>query len=169
MTERVQRLVDFFKKNKHFIPGCGIFNCRGTFRDSMHTIYDEPADGVIVDMCYDYDYIEIIGLTDEEFQEAGKAIHEMYVSPWEECREEEQEYSEVTKNYTVSVREDDGHVVDIATFSSYEEAKRCVKCVESDFGIRNLYIVNYPIYDKFDMLDVDQFTAIKSRIDSIDQ
>ena len=170
MTERVQRLVDFFKKNKHYVPGCGIFSCRGTFRDSMHTIYDEPSDGVIVDMCYDYDYIEIIGLTDEEFQEAGKAIYEMYVSPWErENEDDESECSGFMKTHIVRVREDDGHIVDIATFFSREEAERCAKCVESDFGIRNLYIVDDTVYDKFDMLDVDQFTDIKTRIDSINQ
>ena len=170
MTERAQRLVDFFKKNKHFIPGCGIFSCRGTFRDSMHTIYDEPADGVIVDMCYDYDYIEIIGLTDEEFQEAGKAIHEMYVSPWErDDEDDESESSDSTKMYVVRVREDDGRVVDIAAFISQEEAEKCAKCVESDFGIRNLYIMDYKVYHRFDMLDVDQFTDIKTRIDSINQ
>lgn len=32
----------------------------------MGTVYDE--DGIIVDYCYDYSYIEIFGLTDKEFE-----------------------------------------------------------------------------------------------------
>lgn len=169
MTERVQRLVDFFKKNKHYVPGCGIYNCRGIMGDSMHTIYDEPADGIVVDACYNYDYIEIFGLTDDEFTDACRAIDAMYVSPWEECQEEEQEYFEVAKMYVVKVWNNNAPPVDIATFSSYEEAEKCAKCIESDFDLKNVYIVDYPVYDKFDMLDVDQFTEIKSRIDSINQ
>ena len=170
MTERVQRLIDFFRKNKNYVPSCGIFNCRNTMGDSMHTIYDELADGVVVDICYDYDYIEIFGLTDDEFTDALRAIDAMSVSPWENDEEDnESECSDSTKMYVVRVREDDGRIVDIAAFTSQEEAEKCAKCVESDFGIRNLYIMDYKVYHRFVMLDVDQFTDIKTRIDSVNQ
>ena len=84
MTERVQHLVEFFKENRQYVPGCGIFDSRNTAGDPMTTIYDEPADGVVVDACYKYDYIEIFGLTDDEFTEALRAIDALYVSPWED-------------------------------------------------------------------------------------
>ena len=79
MTERVKNLVDFFKENPNEVPGCGIFNSRNTAGDHMTTIYDEPADGVVVDACYGYDYIEIFGLTDEEFNNAAREITKLYV------------------------------------------------------------------------------------------
>jgi len=84
MTERVQHLVEFFKENRQYVPGCGIFDCRNIVGDPMTTIYDEPADGVVVDACYEYGYIEIFGLTDDEFADACRAIDAMYVSPWED-------------------------------------------------------------------------------------
>lgn len=87
MTERVKNLVDFFKENPDEIPGCGIFNSRNIVGDSMTTIYDEPADRVIVDACYCYDYIEIFGLTDEEFKDAKREITKLYVNPFLDTNE----------------------------------------------------------------------------------
>ena len=43
------------------------FNTRNTAEDSMKTVYDE--DGITVDWCYYYEYIEIFGLTEEEFED----------------------------------------------------------------------------------------------------
>ena len=87
MTERVKNLVDFFKENPTEVPGCGIFNSRNISGDSMTTIYDEPADRVLVDACYDYDYIEIFGLTDEEFEDAEREITKLYVNPFSDIDE----------------------------------------------------------------------------------
>ena len=82
MTEKVKTLVDFFDKNRQYVPGCGIYNTRNIAGDRMQTIYDEPADGVTVDICWDYDYIEIFGLTKDEFRDASEQIEAMYVDPW---------------------------------------------------------------------------------------
>ena len=41
------------------------FDTRNIIGDSMYTVYDE--DGITVDYCYDYDYLEIFGLTKEEY------------------------------------------------------------------------------------------------------
>ena len=87
MTERVKNLVDFFKKNPNEIPGCGIYDCRNTFGDKMTTIYDNPTDRVMVDACHGYDYIEIFGLTDEEFNEAKKEITNLQANPFSDTDE----------------------------------------------------------------------------------
>lgn len=65
MTERVQHIIDFFKDNVEEIPAFGIYDSRNTVGDRMFTIYDK--ENVQIDACYDYGYIEIFGLTPEEF------------------------------------------------------------------------------------------------------
>lgn len=45
----------------------GIFDCRNTVGDPMETIYDEA--GVRIELCRNYGYFEVFGLTDEEFSE----------------------------------------------------------------------------------------------------
>lgn len=75
MTERAQKLVDFFKNHKEYIPGSGIFNSRNLVGDEMKTIYCD--NDVTVDICYEYDYIEIFGLTNDEFHEAASEIYAM--------------------------------------------------------------------------------------------
>lgn len=69
MTERVQHLIDFFADKDQWVPQCGIYNCRNTVGDEMTTIYSEPAEGVVVDACYPYDYIEVFGLSMDEFRD----------------------------------------------------------------------------------------------------
>lgn len=46
---------------------CGIFNSRNIARDRMSTIY--RGDGLIIDICYDYNYFEIFGLNHADFEE----------------------------------------------------------------------------------------------------
>lgn len=46
---------------------CGIYNTRSLAGDSMTNLYNE--NGVQIDICEDYAYFEIFGLTDEEFEE----------------------------------------------------------------------------------------------------
>ena len=86
MTERVQKLVDWFKKNQDYVPCCGIFSTRNFAGDPMKTVYSEGD--VIVDYCGSYDYIEIFGLTDDEFVEAANAI-EGLLHCWEESDDED--------------------------------------------------------------------------------
>lgn len=49
---------------------CGMFNTRNVVGDVMTNIYDE--NGLIVDICYDYMYFEVFGLSDNEFVELFK-------------------------------------------------------------------------------------------------
>ena len=48
------------------------FDCRNIMGDSMSTIYDE--DGITVDFCYHYEYLEIFGLSDEEYSSLGDIL-----------------------------------------------------------------------------------------------
>ena len=75
MTERVQKLIDFFKNHKEYVPGSGIYSTRNLVGDPMDRIYNDGE--VRVDICYGYDYIEIFGLTDDEFHEAAVEIDSM--------------------------------------------------------------------------------------------
>lgn len=46
---------------------CGIFNTRNIVGDTMTTIYSD--DELTIDICYDYSYFEVFGLSDDEFNE----------------------------------------------------------------------------------------------------
>lgn len=91
MTQRTENLIEFFKENPQYVPSCGIFDTRNIVGDRMQCIYSEPADGVVVDICYDYDYIEIFGLTEDEFIEAKHNIEELYKDPWADEDDEEED------------------------------------------------------------------------------
>lgn len=61
---KIDKLKRFLQEK---YPNEQAFNTRNVAGDSMETIYDE--DGITVDYCYYYSYIEIFGLTDEEFED----------------------------------------------------------------------------------------------------
>ena len=63
--DKVLPLVSWFESNSEYIPTSGIFDCRNTVGDPMSTVYDE--NDVRVEMCFEYDYIEVFGLSDTEF------------------------------------------------------------------------------------------------------
>lgn len=48
----------------------GIFDTRNILGDFMRTIFSE--DGLTIDICDDWGYFEVFGLTDEEFVELKK-------------------------------------------------------------------------------------------------
>lgn len=48
----------------------GIYDTRNILGDFMRTIFDE--DGLTIDICDDWGYFEVFGLTDEEFVELKK-------------------------------------------------------------------------------------------------
>ncbi len=60
---KIDKLKIFLQEN---YPNEQAFNTRNLIGDNMRTVYDE--DGIIVDYCYEYEYIEIFGLTDVEFE-----------------------------------------------------------------------------------------------------
>ena len=59
---KINKLKKFLQEN---YPNMQAFDSRNITGDSMITVYDK--DGIIVDYCYYWNYIEIFGLTDEEF------------------------------------------------------------------------------------------------------
>ena len=68
MTDRLKRLIEFL--NKAFPEKEQTFFTRNTVGDSMNEIYDH--DGITVDLCVYWGYIEVFGLTDEEKESLEK-------------------------------------------------------------------------------------------------
>ena len=54
---------------------CGIFNTRNWAGDVMTTIYDK--DGLTVDICYNWSYYEVFGLSNDDFAELSKYYHSL--------------------------------------------------------------------------------------------
>ena len=71
MTERVKKAVDWVIENDAPVYG-GVFYTRNIACDPMETVYCE--DGITIDACYYYGYIEVFGMTDEEFSEFCDAV-----------------------------------------------------------------------------------------------
>ena len=74
MTEnkRVEKVIEFLKKE--FPDGIQMFSTRNMVGDSLYPIYEE--DGITIDYCSNYEYIEIFGLNKREFDtilHSGKA------------------------------------------------------------------------------------------------
>ena len=60
---KLSKLKIFLQNN---FPNIQAFNTRNLVGDPMVTVYDE--DGITVDYCQKYDYIEIFGLTQSQFE-----------------------------------------------------------------------------------------------------
>lgn len=54
---------------------CGIFDSRNIVGDYMVTIYED--NGLTIDICYNWAYFEVFGLTDEEFKELEQYYGEL--------------------------------------------------------------------------------------------
>ena len=63
-NEAIKKLRDFIVNAGY--KGKQTFDRRGIAGDSMTTIYN--SDGITVDFCYYYDYLEIFGLTKEQYK-----------------------------------------------------------------------------------------------------
>lgn len=70
MTDRVKKLVEFIKENN--LVGMQTFNTRNVVGDPLFTIYWK--DGITLDHCYRYDYLELFGLTDEEYNSLSEVL-----------------------------------------------------------------------------------------------
>lgn len=56
---------------KHFNEArCGIFNCRNWCGDPVRTLYEK--DGLTIDICHYYEYFEVFGLSNREFNTLAK-------------------------------------------------------------------------------------------------
>lgn len=54
---------------------CGIFDCRNWIGDLMEMLYED--DELRIDICRHYSYFEVLGLSQEEFEELEKYYHEL--------------------------------------------------------------------------------------------
>ena len=61
---KIKKLKRFLNNN---YPHIQAFNTRNLVGDSMKTVYDD--DGIIVDYCEYWGYIEIFGLTEKQFDD----------------------------------------------------------------------------------------------------
>ena len=66
MTKAVEKVKEVIKNNIEDAL-CGIFDCRNIVGDPMETIYDEM--GGRIDICRNWEYFEVFGLTNKEFSE----------------------------------------------------------------------------------------------------
>ena len=60
---KIDKLKKFLQEN---YPNEQAFNTKNIVGECMATVYNQ--DGLMVDYCYYYEYIEIFGLTDVEFE-----------------------------------------------------------------------------------------------------
>ena len=70
-NEAIKKLRDFIVNGGY--KGTQTFNTRNIVGDSMTTIYD--SDGITVDFCYSYDYLEIFGLTGEQYKSLSDILN----------------------------------------------------------------------------------------------
>jgi hypothetical protein len=64
MTKTVEKVKEVIENNIEDALW-GIFDCRNVVGDPMETIYDEA--GVRIELCRNWGYFEVFGLTNEEF------------------------------------------------------------------------------------------------------
>lgn len=79
MIKEVEKVKDVIKNNIEDAM-YGIFDCRNIVGDPMETIYDEG--GIIIDLCRNYGYFEVFGLTNEEFTEVESFYKDLVSKMW---------------------------------------------------------------------------------------
>ena len=69
---KVDLIVKVIKENDYFRFGNEVqtFNTRNIIGDTMTNIYDD--NDIQIDVCYAYEYIEVFGLSESEYQELLK-------------------------------------------------------------------------------------------------
>lgn len=68
-------LVKRVIKDRYNDADCGLFFTPNWIGDPMSTIWEK--DGVTIDICYNYQYFEVIGLTEEEENELSRFYKSM--------------------------------------------------------------------------------------------
>ena len=63
-NEAIKKLRNFIVNGGY--KGMCTFDTRNIVGDPVTTVYD--SDGITVDFCHYYDYLEIFGLTDEQYE-----------------------------------------------------------------------------------------------------
>ena len=54
-------------KEFYNVADCGVYDTRNIVGDDMATIYAD--EGLTIDICYQYSYFEVFGLSDTDFEE----------------------------------------------------------------------------------------------------
>lgn len=85
MTERLTKVLDYIKANYH--SGIQVFCSRNTIGDQMETVWSE--DGVVIDYCHYYDYLEVLGLTEDEIHSLYDLLGDYSTFEFEESEVEE--------------------------------------------------------------------------------
>ena len=67
----MEKLIEFLKKE--FTEGIQMFNTKSLAEDPMYTIYKK--DGLIVEYCPIYEYIEVFGLSLKDFDRLNAEIN----------------------------------------------------------------------------------------------
>lgn len=67
----MEKLIEFLKKE--FPEGIQMFNIKNCVGDPMYTIYKK--DGIVVEYCSRYEYIEVFGLSIKEFDRLNAEIN----------------------------------------------------------------------------------------------
>ena len=63
---------------------CGIFDSRNVVGDETVTIYESK--GLTIDICFNYSYFEVFGLSDAEFEELEKYYYSLKRKRGAGCR-----------------------------------------------------------------------------------
>lgn len=87
MTQRLEKALDYIKANYH--SGIQVFYSRNIIGDQMETAWSE--DGVIIDYCPGYDYLEVLGLTEDEIHALCDLLEDYSTFKFEEPEPEEPE------------------------------------------------------------------------------
>ena len=64
ISDRFYKLLDFLRNSN--LLGMQVFNCESLVNDAMECVYSE--DGIRVLVCYYWNYVEVLGISDEEFK-----------------------------------------------------------------------------------------------------
>ena len=89
MTKELEKVKEVIKNNIEY-ASYGIFDCCNIVGDQMETIYDEG--GIRIDLCRNWEYFEVFGLTNEEFAEV-KSFYEGLISKvWWKGEKDDIEY-----------------------------------------------------------------------------
>ena len=67
----MEKLIEFLKKE--FPEGIQMFNTKNWVGDPMYNIYKK--DGLVVEYCSRYEYIEVFGLSIKEFDKVNAEIN----------------------------------------------------------------------------------------------
>lgn len=67
----METVIEFLKER--FPDGIQMLSTRGWMGDTLGTIYNE--NGITIDYCGDWNYIEIFGLTEDEFKTIDSEVN----------------------------------------------------------------------------------------------